>query len=163
MKKVLILYGLLVIAIAIFFFARGGNFFNLNFTGGNKSEVSNATAKVGSKTYKLILAKTDEEKIKGLSERDSLAKDTGMLFIFKEKGKYGFWMKKVKFPIDIIYISDTKIVDIIESAPAPKDENTTSLPVYYPSEDINYVLELNAGEVKGNNVKKGDKIELKGL
>lgn len=164
MKKVLILYGLLVLAIAIFFFARGGSFFNFNFNGNNNSEVSKATAKVGNKTYKLILAKTDSEKVKGLSERDSLPKDQGMLFIFKDKAEYGFWMKNMKFPIDILYISDNKIVEIVENAPAP-DKNTSpsNLPVYKPAEAVNYVLELNANEVKENKVKKGESVEFKGL
>lgn len=166
MKKVLILYGVLVVAIAIFFFARGGSLFNFSFGGDseNTAKISNATAKVGNKTYKLILAKTDAEKVKGLSERNSLPKDTGMLFIFKDKAKYGFWMKNMKFPIDILYISDNKIVEIVENAPAPsKDQTPSSLPVYKPGVAVNYVLELNANEIKANKAKKGDSIELKGL
>lgn len=159
MKKVLLFYGLLIAALVIFLLARGTNF--LNF-GGESS--SNATAKIGSKTYKLILAKTDEEKIKGLSGRDNLASDTGMLFVFDKKGKHAFWMKDMKFPIDIIFINDNKITDIAQNAP-PQSEGQlpSSLPVYKPSEDINYVLELNAGEIKKNKSKKGDKVTLQGV
>lgn len=170
MKKVLILYGVLVVAIAIFFFARNSNFFNFNFAGrGNNATssatiVSNATAKAGDKTYKLILAKTDKQKVLGLSGRDSLPKDTGMLFIFEEKGEYEFWMKNMKFPIDILYISDNKVVEIVENAPIPADnQDPSTLPVYAPGVPINYVLELAAGQVKENKVKEGDAIEFKGL
>lgn len=166
MKKVLILYGLLVLAIAIFFFARGSSFLNISLPGmgGNTTQTTNATTKIGDKTYKIIVAKSNEEKIKGLSERDSLPKDTGMLFVFEEKGEYGFWMKNMRFPIDIIYIDENKVVDIVENAPKPSEnQDPSTLPVYKPASPVNYVLELNAGQVKESKLVVGDTIELKGL
>lgn len=165
MKKVLLLYGVLVVAIAIFFFVRGGSLFNFNFGNrGNSTDVSKATATVGDKTYKLILARTEEEKIKGLSERDNLPKDTGMLFIFEEKAEHGFWMKNMRFPIDILYISDNKVVEIVENAPKPtENQDPSTLPIYRSGDPVNYVLELNANEVKENKVKEGDTVDLKGL
>lgn len=163
MKKVLLLYGLLIVVIAIFFFFTRGNLLNFNFGGGN-NDVSSATAKVGGKTYKLILAKTDEEKVTGLSGRDNLADDQGMLFIFQEKGDYGFWMKNMKFPIDIIYIDENKVVTIVENAPAPtENQDPSSLPIYKPGAPVNYVLELSAGQSKEAGVKEGDTIEFNGL
>ncbi len=164
MKKVLVFYGILVIAIVIFALSRGFNLINFSLPGGSNTQVLGATTKAGEKTYKLIVAKTDEEKIKGLSGRDSLPKDTGMLFVFEEKGNHGFWMKNMKFPLDIVYISDNKVVEIIENAPAPSEnQDPSTLPIYKPSEPANYVLELNAGQAKESNIKQGDTIELNDL
>ncbi len=157
MKKVLLLYGLLVIVLVGFLLFRGGKFPNLGFG-------SSATVKINNKTYKLIVAKTTQDQIKGLSGKESLAKDTGMLFVFKDKGIYPFWMKNMKFPIDIIFINDNIITDIFENSPTPTPGQTDAdLPKYKPSQDINYVLELNANEVTSQAIKKGDKITLNGI
>ena len=161
MKKVLIFYALLVVVIVVFAVSRGANL--LNFGGGDSGS-STITAKLGGKTYKLLLAKTDEEKKKGLSGRNSLPNDSGMLFIFSEKKIYPFWMKDMKFPIDIIYVNDDKIVDVVENAPAPtKDQTPSMLPIYKPSSEANYVLEVNANEFKNNKMKKGDTVTFKGV
>lgn len=156
MKKVLLLYGVLVLALIIFFMVRGGHIPNFGFGA--------PTAKINNKSYKLIVAKTNLELIKGLSGRDSLAKDTGMLFIFKEKGIYPFWMKNMKFPIDIIFISDNTITDLYENVqPAPVGQPDQDIPKYKPSEAGNYVLELNANEVSKQKMKKGDNVTFTGV
>lgn len=157
MKKVLLLYGLLVIVLIGFFLFRGEKIPNFGFG-------TSATAKLNNKTYKLILAKTSQDQIKGLSGRDSLPKDTGMLFVFKDKGIYPFWMKNMKFPIDIIFINDNEITDIFENAPIPTaGQKDADLQKYKPSQDVNYVLELNANESSILGIKKGDKITLSGV
>jgi len=139
MKKVLIIYGLLVAVILFFVFLRfrGIDLFP-NF-GGN-----NAKATISSQTFNIEIADDEDEQIKGLSDRESLDKDSGMLFILETKGRYGFWMKNVNFPLDLIYISDNKIVDIKKNA-EPKSATDTNIPVYEPRNDANYVLEINGG------------------
>lgn len=156
MKKVLLLYGLLIVVLAAFFFVRGGNFsFGL---------LSSPTAKVNNKIYKLTLAKTDADKIKGLSGKDSLAADTGMLFVFSQKGIYPFWMKNMKFPIDIIYINDNKVVDLFENAQVPASGTAdVDIQKYKPSDPGQYVLEVNAFEITKQKIKKGDTVILKGI
>lgn len=162
MKKILIFYGILVIAIIIFAVSRGANILNFNL--GTPSQSSGSTAKIGNKTYSLIVAKTDAEKEKGLSGRNNLDANTGMLFIFEDKGTYGFWMNEMKFPIDIIFINDNKIVDFVENAVPPlAGQSAATLPVYKPSESINYVLEVNAKEISKNKFKRGDTVTLKNI
>lgn len=157
MKKVLIFYGLLVIAVVIFLLARGTNF-NFGFSG------KNPTAKINNKTYKLILAKTDSERIKGLSGRSSLVKDTGMLFIFDKKGLYAFWMKDMKIPIDMLFINDNKIITVIENASTPTSgQDPSTLPIYKPTGEVNYVLEINANESSKNKFKEGDNVIFTGV
>lgn len=81
---------------------------------------------------------------KGLSGRTSLAADAGMLFVFPIPGIYGFWMKDMNFPIDIVWMDmDHRVIAI----------NSDVLPSSYPSsifppKNISYVLEVNAGAAK---------------
>ena len=57
------------------------------------------------------LAITPDEQSKGLSIKNTLNDSDGMLFPFDTPGDYSFWMKDMKFPIDIIWIdSNYKIV-----------------------------------------------------
>ena len=59
------------------------------------------------------LALTNEQKEKGLSVKDELKENEAMLFIFEESAKHSFWMKDMKFPIDIIWLdSDGEVVHI---------------------------------------------------
>lgn len=164
MKKVLIFYALLVVAVVIFAITKGTNLLHFNSAGSTKSASANATATVNGTAYKLIIAKSDAEKQKGLSGRNDLAKDTGMLFIFDKKDKYGFWMRDMKFPIDIIWINDDKIVDFVENAPAASNgQSPANLIIYRPGAEANYVLEVNAREITKQKIKKGDTVVLKGV
>ncbi len=156
MKKVLIFFGILVIVVILFAISRGFNLFGLNLTAGSGNTPS---AKIGNKTYSVTLAKSDKERQAGLSGKANLAANTGYLFVFEKKDNYGFWMNGMKFPIDIIFINDNKVVDVVENAPAPSvGQQSSSLPVYRPSEPVNYVLEVAANEVTKNKIKKGDTV-----
>ena len=111
---------------------------------------------IDSKTYNVEVATTKADQEKGLSGRSSLAQNHGMYFIFSQQGRYSFWMKDMKFPIDIIFINDNKIVAIFPNVPAPT--SNLALPVYTPDQPANRVLETPAGDAKNNNFKIGDKV-----
>lgn len=94
---------------------------------------------------------------KGLMYRTSLCDDCGMLFIFPAEGKYGFWMKNTKIPLDIIWISkDKKIVNIIKAEPCVNE----ICQGYYPEKDSLYVLEVNSGFSRENQLKLGDDVRI---
>lgn len=159
MKKVLIIYGLLVVGILIIVFLRfrGINLIpDVNF-GGPDGQVT-----IEDNTFDVEVADEDHERIKGLSDRNSLGENNGMVFVFEEKGQYGFWMRNVNFPLDIIYISDNKIVDIIKNAP-PQTEDSQGLPVYEPREAANYVLEINGGKADELGIEIGDEVVFEGI
>ena len=92
-------------------------------------------------TISAEVASTSEQQAKGLGERGSLPADQGMLFPFLYPGDYGFWMKDMYFPIDIVWISSNKKVVVITPDVSPDTYPT----VFYPPLAISYVLELNAG------------------
>lgn len=112
--------------------------------------------KIDSKEIKVEIADTDEKRERGLSGRKSLGKNEGMLFIFQLPAKYSFWMKDMFFPLDIIWIDENKRVSAISKNIFPETYPAS----FSPSEDVKYVLEVNAGWAEKNGVKVGGFIEL---
>ncbi len=119
-------------------------------------------AKINNHEFKLILAKTEGEKQVGLSKYKSLSEDSGMLFVFDKEGEYSFWMKDMKFPIDIIYIRNGKIVTIYENTKNPKSPSE-DLIIYKPTESADKVLEINAELSKKYGFALGDSVEFKNI
>lgn len=92
----------------------------------------------------------------GLSGRSSLGADRGMLFIFSRLDIYRFWMPDMRFPIDIIWMSDDRVIDTDEDVSAKFDPLH---PVFYiPAHPVRYVLEVNAGFMKRKNIRIGDPV-----
>jgi uncharacterized membrane protein (UPF0127 family) len=114
---------------------------------------------VKGKSFSVDVAKTDYEKQKGLSIYSSLPKERGMIFLFDTKDYHAFWMKDMKFAIDIIYINGDEIVDLFENVPSPKKEGD-NLPIITPKEKADKVFEINAGLSKKYGFKKGDRVEI---
>lgn len=104
---------------------------------------------------KLFLADTPKKSVAGLSIVTSLPKHHGMLFTFPEKSYHSFWMKNMKISIDIIFLNDGKVTDILENiTPETYPQTFTS------SVPANQVIEINAGESKLLGLKVGDFIDL---
>ena|SRR3989344_1658143 len=123
-----------------------------------EKEIGN-TVQVAGQTIRVDIADSPEEREQGLSGKEGLAENEGMLFVFEEDGRYGFWMKDMLFSIDIIWLSkEGRIVDVLENA-APESYPEYS---FLPNVAARYVLELPAGFAKTYNVKIGDWIEMEG-
>ncbi len=103
---------------------------------------------------KIELADTELKRQQGLSGRDKLAEDTGMLFIFDEPKTYGFWMKDMRFAIDIIWLdSNWQVIGLSQNI------SPSTYPIsFYPPKPAQYVLEVNAGWVAQNNIATGTKM-----
>src|SRR3989344_2375755 len=114
------------------------------------------------------IADTPEKRARGLSGREALGKDEGMLFVFTDSAIRQFWMKDMNFSLDIIWIDENKkIIDITKNA---TPESYLSRAVYpkqgrgesggpekfSPSAPAKYVLEVSAGFADAHNIKIGD-------
>jgi len=98
------------------------------------------------------LARSRAERIRGLSGRQSLASDSGLLFVFEEPGPQGIWMKEMNFAIDIVWLNKEGVVVHIEAWVSPE-----SYPdVFESPEPAQYVLEMNAGSVDNLGLMVGD-------
>lgn len=96
------------------------------------------------------VAKTPEQRAKGLMWRKNLGKDEGMLFIFDEEDYHSFWMKNTYIQLSIAFIDkNCKIVEI-------KDMEPLSLKSYTPTTPILYALEMPKGWFYKNRIRKGD-------
>lgn len=113
-------------------------------------------------TYNVRVVEEEKEKQIGLSQTDKLKEDEGMLFLFDKPGLHSFWMKEMKFPIDIIFIRDNTVTSVVGNA-LPPTQTGGDLEIYEPTDASNKVLEIKAGEAKKNNIKKGTIVEIKGL
>jgi uncharacterized protein len=116
---------------------------------------------VGMQQLLVQIADTDFARGQGLSGRERLADNLGMLFDFRNTSQThpGFWMKEMKFNLDIIWINKGKIIGITPEVPAPKAA-ADSLPNYYPPSPVDMVLEVNAGWSAAHNIKVGDEVIL---
>ncbi len=131
MKKTILFFAVLVIA--LLFFAGSYQLF----------KTAPPFAEINNHIFRLEIAKTEKQQEIGLAKYKSIPLDFGMLFPFEKEGFYSFWMKNMKFPIDIIYIRNSRIVTIFRDVPYPKSGNE-KLPVYQPSSPADTVLEINA-------------------
>ncbi len=118
------------------------------------------TVKIGDSSIKAEVAKTESEREKGLSGREKLEKGSGMLFVIDSgKSTPTFWMKDMKFAIDIIWIKSGKIIQIDRSVEAPTlGTPNDKLKLYSPKSAVDYVLEVSSGFSELNNIKVGDSI-----
>ncbi len=109
-------------------------------------------------------AKTEAERGKGLGGRTEIGINEGMYFVFPDAETYGFWMKDMNFPIDIVWISGHTVVGYAENVPPPAPGTPDSaLQLYYPPEPVDRVLELHAGRVQILNLKAGGQTLVKPL
>lgn len=100
------------------------------------------------KRYLVEEALTNREREKGLGGRESLCSRCGMLFVFPKAGKWGFWMKGMHFPLDMIWLSHGMVVHIERNVRSDSEE------VFTPQVPADQVLEVNAGEA--SDLSEGD-------
>lgn len=100
------------------------------------------------------LARTPGERSRGLSLRDDLAENRGMLFVYPEETESGFWMKDTSIALSIAFIGEGgAILDIQEMEPL-------STEMHHPPQPYRYALEVNQGWFRGNGFEVGDRVEI---
>lgn len=106
----------------------------------------------GNTIIPVTAASTEAEQRQGLSGRTILAAEEGMLFVFARPDVYGFWMKDMNFPLDIIWINENSEVIYIA-----RDLKPDSFPnIFKPKEKALYVLEVNSGFAANHAIQVGD-------
>lgn len=108
------------------------------------------------KPFQYEIASSEAARTRGLSGRTNIRSDYGMLFVFPNKDRHGFWMKDMLEPIDIIWISDARTVVGVEANVSPQ----TYPNVFYPPEPVRYVLETRAGEAARLGLLPGTRLNL---
>lgn len=117
-----------------------------------------AEVDIGENTFSVEVASTTISRARGLSGRDGLAEGEGMFFVFDNLGTDGFWMKDMKFSIDIIWIANDRVVGFAENAAPEPGVPLWKLKIYYPPAPVDRVLEVSAGTVQKLGIRTGDPV-----
>jgi hypothetical protein len=97
------------------------------------------------------LAKTEEEKQKGLMFVNKLSQTNGLLLLYKKPKIVKIWMHKTQIPLDIIFINNqNKVILIRKGEPFSKKIISSIKPVIG-------VLEIPEGCAKKLDIEVGDK------
>lgn len=104
---------------------------------------------VEDKEYNVKVAKSDEDKIRGLQGVQNLPENEGMLFIYDEPQTVGFWMVDTDIPLDIIFINDDEeVISVYQGEP---NDRTIA-----EEDNVKYVLEVN----QGSGIQEGDDVDI---
>lgn len=106
---------------------------------------------------KIEIADDQAERVQGLSDRDALPENTGLLFLHEVSKQQSYWMKDMNFPIDILWIQDGVIVGYVKEA-QPENPPTT---IYTSPVPVDTVLEVSSGFIEKNSVNEGDILDIR--
>lgn len=108
--------------------------------------------RIGSQELSVEIADTLEKQIRGLSGHQPLKENEGMLFAYENPRVLSFWMRDMRFPIDIIWIDEGR--DIVGIAPNLSPD--TFPQTFSSAVPVQYVLEVSAGWAELHGVVIGD-------
>jgi uncharacterized membrane protein (UPF0127 family) len=100
------------------------------------------------------IAKTAQERVRGLSGRDAICETCGMIFVFDDMDVRHFWMKEMVFDIDVVWITDDRIIGLTEHVSHSGQERS----VFVSPGPVNRVLELPAGYIADHGISVGQKV-----
>ena len=115
---------------------------------------------VGGVPLTVELAYQPADLSRGLGYRDGLAPGAGMLFLFEKPAPRSFWMKGMRFCIDIIWIEEGVIQGAAERVcPDPADIEDADRPSQRSPVPVSYVLEVPAGWLAEHGLGAGTRVE----
>jgi uncharacterized protein len=129
-------------------------------TGGANSAgpVAVITTGEGDVTVRVEIADEEDERARGLMNRESLDEDAGMLFLFPAESSGGFWMKNTLIPLSIAFMDGGgRILRILDMEPCRADP----CPIYDPGVAYRSALEVNRGAFADWGVEEGDRLTLR--
>jgi uncharacterized membrane protein (UPF0127 family) len=108
----------------------------------------------GERAFRVEVADTSTERSLGLGGRKELCAECGMLFVFEQADRHGFWMKDMRFPLDILWIKGNEVVFVAENVPMEP------LKTLRPPVEADKVLEINAGLAKQYGIHPGSRMKI---
>jgi hypothetical protein len=164
-KRVLIIFVIVVLVAAV------AGFLFWEYSQREIARVCFIAAEGGDACFDVEVVRKEDDRAKGLMFRDSITKETGMLFVFEERARHSFWMKNTFVALDIIWIDVSgdgsdgdvmnhrgEVVDIWHGAEPCKEGEMCS--TITPSMESNYVLEIRGGMAEEIGIGIGDNVDI---
>jgi len=109
---------------------------------------------IGGNALDTEVAITPIERQRGLSYRESLGADSGMLFVYREPRQLIFTMRETSIPLAIAFLDANFVIqEILQMKPFASE--------HYPSQSpAQYGLEVNAGWFQQHGIEAGMQINL---
>lgn len=122
------------------------------------------TVIIGEVAFPVEVAVTPEQRRQGLSGRESLEAQAGMLFVYDSPRPMRFWMVRMQFPLDFVWIgSDCIVGEITHDVPfPPPDAEDAEIARVGPSAEMQFVVEINGGEAEELGLGIGQTAEFAG-
>lgn len=152
MKKLLLLSALLI-SVAI------GTYFYIDSQPDPSTKtMSKISAEIGNQTFSLYAPTGDEELQRGLAAFNEIGPTEGMIFRGLPVGVQTFWMKDMKFDIDILWVNkDNEVIHIVYDASKDSYPTRYENPQERPSA---YVIELTAGASEKHGIAPGTVLKI---
>jgi uncharacterized membrane protein (UPF0127 family) len=123
-------------------------------SGGGESPPG-VTVHLSGATVRAEVADDAQARARGLSGRRQLGADRGMLFVYRDHAKRTYWMKGMRFPIDIVWIDHGHVTGVEPNVPVPTGGR---LPLYPSPAPADRVLEVPAGWAARHGVERGARV-----
>jgi uncharacterized membrane protein (UPF0127 family) len=112
----------------------------------------------GKHRFTVELALNDRQQAQGLMYRRRLARDAGMLFVYRAEQPVSMWMKNTLIPLDMVFIAADGRIKRIAQRTVPMSLETIS-----SEAPVRAVLELNAGTAARLGIEPGDRVNAAAL
>ncbi|MBI4132119.1 MAG: DUF192 domain-containing protein [Candidatus Sungbacteria bacterium] len=111
--------------------------------------------------FRLEIAATPEGRARGLAGRTELGANEGMLFRFDITAPHSFWMKGMRIPIDIVWLSGGVIRAVTAGIePPPPGIPDAELPRFTSPEPVDSVIEIRAGRASELGLGIGQRVKI---
>src|SRR3989344_8381202 len=127
---------------------------------GRPSAAKYGRVEIGKNVFRAEIADDANSRMRGLSDREPFEEDEGMLFIFDEPSIQSFWMKDMKFSIDIIWIEGGRVIAIEKNIEPEPGKSVFSLKTYSPPQPVGRALEVLAGTSDKLGIRAGDEVRI---
>lgn len=112
---------------------------------------------IGDRAITVEVADEPSERTRGLSGRDALPRDGGMLFVWDQPAEYTLWMKDMRIPLDFVWLDASKrVIKITADVPHQPGATDAELVRYTSGPGVLYAIELNAGAAARLGIAVGD-------
>jgi uncharacterized membrane protein (UPF0127 family) len=112
---------------------------------------------IGGQKYHVAVAATPQAQERGLMYQTYLPKRTGMLFPINPSRPVAFWMKNTLIPLDMLFVQNNRLVQIVHNSQPCKAEPCT---LYTSNVPVDAVIELPGGTARKDNLKPGAPVQV---